>query len=186
MIPADTHVSPILPSGTAGTANPRRRVMSVAILRNNASGAYSTTSFGYVVRTSSGRLQTLVAWTFKPDGAEDAAFPTSGASAWLLTADAWIYLSMDQGGSPTRANVILGNTPLPFALNEAVQGIDEIRGTVVVPNAPGSGIVPGTLYVTAIWEPMPGEGSIPDAELQSLLGACNVNVTGGVVSDSGV
>jgi hypothetical protein len=164
----------------------RRQVQSEAIVVNAATGVYAKTSFQFDVMIPSARLACLVAVTFKPANSDDTAFPTSGVTAWYLTGDAWIALSNDQGGSLTRANQFLAKTPLPTSYEVPTTLVRRWRGTVTVPNSPGAGIVPGTLYVTVIWEPAPGESTISDQELQALFAAASITgVQGGSVSVTG-
>lgn len=178
MLPTDPYSSPPVPQPIAGA--PRRRVQSELLLVNAASGAYIAPTLGFQINTPSTRLVVLFALTFDPD----VQPAQSGAGAFLLTADAYVRGSREQGGSIMRANNIITNIPLPFSLNEPAQGIDQIRGSVVVPNLPGTNVAPTKLWLTAIWEPAPGD-NIPDAELQKILGMCYLTPQGGSSSQTG-
>jgi hypothetical protein len=175
--------SPVLPQPTAGVD--RRKVQTERLITNAATGAYANpTTAGFQITTPSVRLVVLFAVTFQPLQSDDTTFPTSGPTAWLLKADAWMRGSREQGGSFMRANNIVTAVPVPWSLNEPAQGIDQIRGLVTVPNSSGSNVVPGTLWVTGIWEPAPGD-NIPDDQLQDMLGKCFLNVQGASVSPAG-
>lgn len=185
--------SPVLPQGQPAQGGPRRKTRSEPLIRNNATGTYNLpllndTAAGFTVRNPSTRLVCLVAVTFSPDASDDAALPQSGQGAWLLTLDAWIRLSREQGGRITRANNIVTNQPLPWAINEPFQALDELRGVVVSPffseGSRGTNTDPGTWYVTATWEPAPGESCIPDDELQQMFGLADIVVMGGESPES--
>lgn len=171
--------SPVLPQ--MGMGAPRRLVQSSIALVNAASGVYTTSSVGFQITTPSVRLVSLFALGFDPD----VDPPGSGAGAFTLRADAYVRGSREQGGTPIRANRIIAGVALPWSLNIPAQGIDQVRGVVSVPNLPGTNVGPTTLWITAIWEPAPGD-NIPDAELQKLLGLCSLTVQGGTSSQTGV
>lgn len=158
----------------------RQKVQTELLVTNlNADITQTQTAFSFDVIIPSARLACIVAVTFKPDDTEDTAFPTSGPTAWVVQLDAWMQLSREQGGSWTRANQIIPSTPIPTSQEVSTTLVRKWRGTVTTPN-PG-GVVPGKLYVTACWEPAPGESNMPDAELQQLFGSCQVTVlTGGL------
>jgi hypothetical protein len=170
--------SPPVPQPIAGA--PRRKVQTELMLVNVATGAYTTPAPSFQVNTPSVRIVTLFGLTFDPD----VNPPQSGAGAFLLRADAYLRGSREQGGSIMRANNIITAIALPFSLNEPVQGIDQIQGVVTVPNLPGTNVDPCKLWLTAIWEPAPGE-MIPDDELQRLLSLCYVTTQGASSSGSG-
>lgn len=170
--------SPVLPQGAPAQGGPRRKTLTELIFRNDLSGSNpNLNTCNLVIRTPSTRLITMLAVTFKPDDSEDistANFP----AGFFLTFDAWIRASREIGGFLMRANNIITNTLLPFGLNEPLQGIDEIRGTLTLPFP--TGLPGGSCYLTATWEPAPGESSIPDRELQTLFGVCTISTTGGL------
>jgi hypothetical protein len=170
--------SPPVPSPTAGA--PRRLVRSELLLVNSAAGVYTTPAVGFQVNIPSVRLVCMVALTFDPD----VNPPGSGAGAFQLRADAYVRGSREQGGSLMRANNIITAVALPWALNEPAQGIDQIRGIVTVPNLPGTNVDATMLWLTAVWEPAPGD-NIPDDELQKILGLCTMTVQGGVSTKTG-
>lgn len=176
-LPAETNRSPVVPIGEPAQGGPRRKVQTED-LAVNVQGNGTNSALSFVVRTPSTRLITLVSVTFRPAVAEDidtAFFPVG----WFLKLDAWIRASQEKGGFLMRANNIVTNQTLPWSLNEPAQGIDEIRGVVTAPNP--TQLPVGILYVTATWEPAPGESSIPDEELRKLFGVCTVLVNGGTV-----
>ena len=178
MHPINPIVSPPVPQPTAGA--PRRKVTSDLLLVNGASGVYVAPTLGFTITIPSVRLVALFALTFDPD----VDPPGSGAGAFKLQADAYVRGSREQGGTLMRANNIVTAIALPFSLNEPAQGIDAIVGKVTVPNLPGTNVAPTKLWLTAIWEPAPGD-NIPDAELQKLLGLCTITVQGGTSSRTG-
>lgn len=179
--------SPVLPQGQPAQGGPRRKTQSELLFTNTDQvNAVRINSAGFIVRNPSVRLVCMLAVTFAPIASDDLTVPQTGAGAWLLTLDAWIRLSRDAGGRVTRANNIITSQPLPWAMNEPSQGVDEIRGTVVPPWLPGTGTDPSSVYVTATWEPAPGESSIPDDELQQMFGLATVlTYNGGVISEFG-
>jgi len=197
MLDKPTHrsPSPVLPSGQPAQGGPRRKTKSVILVRNNQNGSYAlplngNSAASFIVRNPSVRLVCMVAVTFAPDTSDDFAFPQGGGSAggvWFLTLDAWIRISREEGGRVTRANNIVTNQPLPWAINEPSQGLDELRGIVTPPltNTGGTNTPPGNLYVTATWEPAPGESDIPDAELQQMFGLADILYLGGSAPNAG-
>lgn len=185
-LPILPHRSPVLPQGQPAQGGPRRKTQSELLIVNQAdTPAIQLASASFIVRNPSVRLVCLVAVTFAPVASDDITIAQSGAGAWLLTMDAWIRLSREAGGRLTRANNILTDVPLPWAMNEPAQGVDEFRGVVVPPWLPGTSTDPASVYVTATWEPAPGESSIPDAELQQMFGLATVSTNGGLVSQFG-
>lgn len=177
--------SPVLPYPTAGAA--RRKVQTERLVTNASSGVFTSPAVAsFQINTPSVRLVVFFAVTYQPVASDDTdEFPTSGPAAWTLNAQAWVRGSREQGGSLMRANTIIANTPIPTSLNEPAQGIDQIRGTVSVPGSPGTGIDPGTLWLTVIWEPAPGD-NIPDSELQDTFGKCYALTQGTFSSTTGV
>lgn len=173
--PAAREVTGQLPAGGGS----RQKVQS-ELLITNGTDAQSGTTFTFDVLIPSARLACLVSATFVPDDTEDTdAFPTSGPSAWTLELDAWVQLSKERGGNWTRANQIIPATPIPTSQEVSTTLVRRWRGTVTVPNP--AGVVAGRLYITALWEPAPGESYMPDAELEHLFHLCQVNVlTGGL------
>lgn len=179
MQPGERDPRMVLPQGPPAQGGPRRKTQTEDILTNvtgNPVGSAQAT-FPFVVRTPSVRLVTMLAVTFRPTATEDISTPNFPAG-WLLQLDAWIRASEEKNGILMRANNIITNGLLPFALNEPAQGIDEIRGIVTVPFP--SGLPTGILYLTATWEPAPGESMIPADELRKLFGICTILVGGGV------
>ena len=149
----------------------------LVVLPGPTGGSTDTCSFDVFVPSS--RLALLVAVTFIPDGFEDVALPT-GVGAWNLTLDAWIQLARQQGGSWTRANQIIPATPIPTSQEVSTTLVKKWRGTVTLPFPAGG--QPGKVYVTAVWEPAPGESTMPDSELTHLFGTCQVIVLQGGVT----
>lgn len=186
-LPIRPHHSPVLPQGQPAQGGPRRKTQSELLFTNTDQvNAVRINSANFIVRSPSVRLVCLWAVTFQPNAADDLTVPQSGTGAWLLTADAWIRLSREAGGRVTRANNIVTGQPLPWAMNEPAQGVDEFRGVVTPPWLPGTGTDPCSVYVTATWEPAPGESDIPDAELQQMFGLATVlTYSGGLISEFG-
>ncbi len=185
-LPIRPNHSPVLPQGQPAQGGPRRKTQSELLVTNTDQvNAVQLASASFIVRNPSVRLVCLVAITFAPIATDDITVPQSGTGAWYLTMDAWIRLSREAGGRVTRANNIITKQALPWSMNEPSQGIDEIRGVVAPPWLPGTGTDPCSVYVTATWEPAPGESSIPDAELQQMFGLATVLTTGGTVSEFG-
>lgn len=184
-LPINPLRSPVLPQGQPAQGGPRRKTQSEQLFVNQADVPnIRIASASFIVRNPSVRLVCMVAVTFAPVATDDVTFAVP--ATWVVTMDAWIRLSREAGGKATRANNIVTNQPLPWALNEPAQGIDEIRGVVVPPWSPGTTTDPCTVYVTATWEPAPGESSIPDAELQQMFGLATVlTFGGGVISEFG-
>jgi hypothetical protein len=174
--------SPV-PAQSTPQGGTRRYVREDALIINNAAGAYAATSASFKMSIPSVRLTPGVAVSFRPAGQEDTPFPPSGATAWMLTLDAWKRTSV---GIYVRANNIVTNVPVP-TVYENMDGttVDEWRGKVVVPNSPGTGIIAGILYVIATWEPKQGD-NISDAELAKLFSACNLSAAGITTSQAGV
>lgn len=170
--------SPVLPQPGAGA--PRRLVQSGIVLVNAAAGLYTAPSVGFQITTPSVRLVSLFALGFVPD----VDPPGSGAGAFTLRADAYVRGSREQGGTLIRANRIIAGVALPWSLNIPAQGIDQVRGVITVPNLPGTNVAPTTLWVTAVWEPAPGD-NIPDVELQKLFSLCSLTTQGGSSSQTG-
>jgi hypothetical protein len=163
--------SPIVSPPIAGS--PRRKVQSEPAITNDESGpAYTNPTPSFRIITPSIRLVVLFALTFDPDRQP----PQSGPGAFLLTADAYVRGSREQGGTPMRANNIVTDIALPWSLNVPLQGVDQINGSIVLPYP--SGIDQTILWVTVVWEPAPGD-DIPDDELQHMFGLCSVTIGGG-------
>jgi hypothetical protein len=179
MHPIRQNISPVVPQPIAGA--PRRRVVSEQLLTNAAAGFYGTTSVSFQLVTPSTRLVSFFALTFEPD----VTPPGSGLGAFTLRADAYVRGSREQGGSLMRANTIVAGIALPWSLNAPAQAVDQIRGVVTIPNLPGTNVDATTLWVTAIWEPAPGD-NIPDDELQKIFGLCSLVTQGGTSSKTGV
>lgn len=176
MHPIRANTSPTVSPPIVGAG--RRKVDSAILLDNVASGVYTSPDCTFRIVTPSVRLVVLFALTFDNPA---VAPPGSGAGAFKVTADAYVRGSREQGGTLMRANNIISTIALPWSLNVPMQGIDEIRGNVVVPNLPGTNVPPSKLWLTAIWEPAPGD-DIPDDQLQQILNLCHVSSTGGGVS----
>lgn len=190
--PTQHSPSPVLPQGQPAQGGPRRKTRTEILVRVNQNGSYAlplnaNSAAGFVVRNPSPRLVCLAALTYGPDASDDILLPQSGVGAWLVTMDAWIRLSREHGGRLTRGNNIVTNQPLPWAINEPFQALDELRGVVTVPitNNGGTNTAPGNLYLTATWEPAPGESRIPDVELQQMLGLADIVVQGGIAPSVG-
>lgn len=182
--------------GVVPTRNPvfggkRRYVKSYELIVNGTSGAYTQTSVNFRVRIPSDRLHAIAYWTFEPVAAEDATFEddVTNVAAWTISMDAWCRL---ENGRPTRANNIFGTRvaalPVPNSW-ESVTGVFEWRGTVTVPaidaiggseSGSGTGVVPGTLWLTVYWEPAAGESTMPQEELEALFNTCHCEVNGGI------
>lgn len=177
MQPGERDPRMTLPQGPPAQGGPRRKTQT-EVLATNVQGSGTNAALSFIVRTPSVRLVTMLAVTYRPYFADDI---NGGGTLplWTLQLDAWIRLSEEYNGLITRANNIVTGQTLPFALNEPSQGIDEIRGIVVAPFP--SGLDPGLVYVTATWEPAPGESTIPPDELRKLFGICTVLVQGGEV-----
>ncbi len=179
----------VVPTRNPVFAGKRRYVKSYEMIVNGAAGAYTNTTVRFRVRIPSDRLHAIAYWTFEPATSEDAAFPTdvTNVAAWVITMDAWCRL---ENGKPTRANNIFGTRvaalPVPNSW-ESVTGVYEWRGTVTVPaidaiggveSNTGTGIGPGTLWLTVYWEPAAGESMMPDDELEALFNSCHAEVNG--------
>jgi hypothetical protein len=163
----------------------RRYVLSEILINNfTEQFDYAETTARFKVATPSTRLHWLIGWTYEPLFTEDTIFP-GPAGNWLVSADAWIRPR--QGFAKImRANNLFTNRPVPTSW-EMVSGIDEVRGTVVVPasgESSGTGITPGKLWITAMWEP--AAGWYPnDDELQRLFDVCRLEVQGILTSTNG-
>lgn len=177
---------PIQPQRSPAVSPPivgaeRRKVQTELLLTNSATGLMLITPTpSFQIITPSVRLVVLFALTFNPD----VNPPGSGTGAFTVTADAYVRGSREQGGTPMRANNIITNVALPWSLNVPAQGIDMIQGIVGVPNLPGTNVDPTALYLTAIWEPAPGD-NIPDDQLQQMLSLCRVSTCGAISSQTG-
>lgn len=165
--------APVVPIGEPAQGGPRRKV-ETELLADNVQGNGTNSPLTFSVTTPSVRLVCLLAVTFKPEGDEDLATPNFPVG-WFLQLDAWVRASQELGGFPMRANNIVTAQTLPYSINEPIQGIDEIRGTVTAPFP--SGLPKGKLYVTATWEPAPG--AVPP-DLRKMFELCKVLIrTGG-------
>jgi hypothetical protein len=178
MLPTLATRSPPVSPPLAGAE--RRKSQSEIVLVNGAAGVYVTPTPTFAIVTPSVRLVVLWALTFDAD----VAPPGSGAGAFTVSADAYVRGSREQGGTLMRANNIITTVALPWSLNVPAQGIDEIRGSIVVPNLPGTNIAPAKLWLTATWEPAPGD-NIPDDQLQQMLSLCHVYTRGGLSTETG-
>ncbi len=179
MFPINTKRSPAVSPPIAGAL--RRKVQSEILLVNTATGLVLVTPIPtFRIITPSVRLVVWWALTFDPD----VSPPGSGVGAITVTADAYVRGSREQGGTLMRANNIITTVALPWSLNEPSQGMDMIQGTIGVPNLPGTGVDPFTLWLTAVWEPAPGD-NIPDDQLQQMLALCQVSTGGAVTSTTG-
>lgn len=171
----------------------RREVQSVELVRNNATGAYgggAAVTATFKLDIPSAKLATSVTVGFRADASEELQ-PLSqvGPAWWLLTLDAW---ALTKEGRWIRGNNILPTglgltqAPLPTTY-EAVTSVRQWRGSVSIPNAPGTGIAQtGTLWVIATWEAAAG-ALVPDDELARLFQACKLTPgTTQVVSQTGV
>lgn len=177
---------PVDRSGVVPTRNPvfagkRRYVRTFELVSNGLNGAYTNRTANFIVSIPSERLHAIAYVTYKPEGAQDTPFPTdiTDPGAWLINLDAWCRL---EDGTPTRANNVVGTRvdPLPVPNSwESVTGVAEMRGAVTVPSPDdpqaGTGIIPGILYLTVYWEPAPGEGNMPQAELEGLFASCQAS-----------
>lgn len=178
---------PVDRSGVVPTRNPvfagkRRYARSFELISNGLNGSYTNRVAKFIVTIPSERLHAIAYLTYKPIGAQDTPFPTdiTDPGAWLINLDAWCRL---EDGTPTRANNVVGTRvdPLPVPNSwESVTGVAEMRGAITVPDPAdppggngGTGIIPGTLYLTVYWEPAPGEGNMPQAELEGLFSSCD-------------
>jgi hypothetical protein len=160
----------------------RRKVQTELVLTNTATGLVLVTPTpSFRIITPSVRLVVLWALTFDPD----VQPPQSGTGAITVTADAYVRGSREQGGKLMRANNIITTVALPWSLNVPAQGIDMIQGQIGVPNLPGTGVDPFALYLTAVWEPAPGD-NIPDDQLQQMLNLCQVSTMGATTSTTGL
>jgi hypothetical protein len=113
---------------------------------------------------------------------QDNILPASGATAWTLKLDAW---TMNKQGILVPGNTIVTNLPLPTTY-EAVTGVRQWRGKITVPNAPGTGIAAGRLWLVARWEAASGAAMMSDAELARIFQACKLVVQGTQSSSTGV
>lgn len=172
--------TPVSRSGVVPTRNPvfggrRRYVKTYELLHNGSNGSYTNRTAYFTVKIPSERLHAIAYVTYQPIGAQDTPFPTdvTDPGAWLIALDAWCRL---ENGLPTRANNIVGTRvdPLPVPNSwESQTGVSEWHGSVTVPSGvAGTGIIPGTLWLTIYWEPAPGEGNMPQEELEALFSSC--------------
>lgn len=183
----------VVPTRNPVFAGKRRYAKSYELVLNGSSGSYTNTTVRFIVRIPSDRLHAIAFWTFEPVAAEDATFEDDVANpaAWLIAMDAWCRL---ENGKPTRANNIFGTRiaalPVPNSW-ESVTGVFEWRGTITVPaidaiggseSGTGTGVVPGTLWLTVYWEPAAGESDMPQEELEALFNSCHAEVQGMLVT----
>lgn len=178
---------PVSRSGVVPTRNPvfggrRKYVRSWELISNGDNGLYTKRDAFFSILVPSDRLHATAFVTYQPIGSEDTPFPTDVTlpGAWLLSIDAWCNL---ENGAPTRANNVVGTrvAPLPIPNSwESVTGVSQWRGKVTVPSPAdpqaGTGIIPGTLWLTVYWEPAAGEGSMPQHELEALFSSCSATV----------
>lgn len=178
------HPREVAPMGDPVGGGVRRKVKGALLFTNFVTGlSTSTAPIMFDVTIPSTRLSIGVAVTFDPDDSDDAAFPTSGGSAWLVKIDAWVNLDNQRFGRLTRANQIMPSTPIPTMWEIDSTTVKKWRGTVTIPDP--AGVAAGRLWVTAYWEPAPGESKMTDAELQQLFAACDVTALGGTGSVAG-
>jgi len=158
----------------------RRKRLSKILVRNNATGVYSAVGATFYVRNPSARLRCIIALGFRPDSGEPSV---SNVSTWNATLDAYVKHGEQGGFYLPENNVIPGpaslSTALPWSY-EFASMVDRLRGDVTVPNAPGTGTVPGNLWVTAAWEPISG-ALIGDGELEGIFKQCQLAVEGSIV-----
>lgn len=175
----------VAPNGDPVGGGVRRKVKGALLFSNAASGLNtSAMPLMFDVTIPSTRISIGVAVTFDPDNSDDAAFPTSGSTAWNVQLDAWVNLDNQRFGRLTRANQIMAPTPIPTMWEVESTTVKKWRGTVTIPNP--AGVAAGRLWATAYWEPAPGESKMPDAELQQLFAACDiVPLIGGTGSVTG-
>lgn len=161
----------------------RRKRESAIIVRNNAAGAYTTVTTTWRAKTPSARLRVIVALGFRPDGGNPAQNNIPGFTNRL---DAWTKHG-DQGFYLPSNNVVPGpavlSTALPYSY-ETASMVDMLVGTVTIPNAPGTGVQPGNLWVTAAWEPI-SAAIIGDGELADLFKLCSLDVEKITASQTG-
>lgn len=175
---ANTERMPIVPSPSTPQGGRRRYVQTGLLVSNLQAGTFTDVNARFTLDIPSCRLHTKVTVAFRPENAESTSFPQSGPTAWLLTLDAW---DRTEDGLLVLSNNIITNVALP-ASYEAVTAVDQWRGTVTVPNTgPGTGIVPGKLFVTACWEPAAGYNA-SDVELAHIFQACHLTVSQGLTT----
>jgi len=180
-------LDPVSRSGVVPTRNPvfggkRKYVRSFELVSNGLNGPYTKRTAYFAIQVPSDRLHAAAFITFEPIETQDTPFPTdiTDPGAWLISLDAWCRL---ENGKPTRANNVFGTRvdPLPVPNSwESVTGVSEWRGAITVPSPDdpqaGTGIVPGTLWLTVYWEPAAGEGNMPQHELEALFSSCSATV----------
>jgi hypothetical protein len=158
----------------------RRKRKSRIILRNNATGIYSGVGGTFKVRNPSARLRCIVALGFRPDAGEPS---NSNVAGWTGILQAFVKHG-EQGGFYLPANSVI---PGPAALSTALPWsyefnsmVDQLRGDIQVPNAPGAGGSPGNLWVTASWEPT-SAAVIGDEELRGIFKQCQLDIESSLV-----
>lgn len=159
------------PSGFANTpiTGGRKVAVTKVALRNNATGVYTAVTQSFRLLSPSARFRIGITVAYEAD---DGSEPNlTGGWTWTLQARRRNALT---GRSAPLQNIFTGRAlPDGYEIDSAV---DEIKGTITVPNSPGTGVpTVGNLVVQCTWEPTE---VISAEELQALFSACALTIDG--------